>query len=423
MAEPWTLAQLFARRAHEHPERVAVVATAGRPLTYTQLDRQATALAAALTDLGIGAGDRMAINLPNGAEWLVALLAAAKLGAVVVPLSLRLNVHELKYQLRHAEVSCVVTIERHDDVDFLQRVRAAPRRVARPAVRGHGRRRRVVVRRSDLPVRRSALEGHGADGAHAVASRDDEDLALLYTSGTMGKPKGVRLSHRGVLETAVQTAAALECDPTDRVLAAVPLFASFGFSVAVGVLVVGATLVMQPDFEAGEMLRLIERERVTVLQGVPTMFHLLMREPGFDPARLRAAGLRSGIIAGSPVSEELVRRIRRWCDVQVAYGLTETGPAVTITRFTDSIEKRGSTVGRPLPGVELRGGGPAHGCAARPAEAVGEIAVRGPGLMRGYARMPAETARSFTPDGFFLTGDSASSTRKGISGSSGGERR
>jgi fatty-acyl-CoA synthase len=349
MAENWTLAQIVARRAHEHPERLAVVAANGRTITYGQLDARAAAMAAALSELGIGAGDRIAVNMPNCPEWTIALVASAKLGAVVVPVSPRLNFHELKYQLRHAEVSCAFTAERVDGIDFLQVFE------------------QLITELPDLQY---------------LVTVGDEDL--WYDD---------------------RTGEAIEIEPSDRVFAAVPIFAAFGFSVAVGVLASGATLVLQPEFEAAEALKLMTRERVTVLHGVPTMFHLLMREPGFDGARLRAAGLRTGIIAGSPVSEDLVRRIRKWCDVQVAYGLTETGPAVTITRFADPADKRASTVGRPLPGVEVMAVDVLTGQLHGPAEAVGEIAVRGPGVMLGYARMPGETARSFTPEGFFLTGD------------------
>jgi fatty-acyl-CoA synthase len=127
-----------------------------------------------------------------------------------------------------------------------------------------------------------------------------------------------------------------------------------------------------------------------------------MREPSFDPARF--PHLRTGIIAGGPVRAELVRRVRKWCDVQIAYGLTETGPTVSVTRFADPPEKRLTTVGRPLPGVEVKAVDFVTGALHGP-EAVGEIAVRGSNVMRGYARMPGETARSFTPEGFFLTGD------------------
>jgi fatty-acyl-CoA synthase len=405
MAENWTLAQIVARRAHEHPERLAVVGANGRTITYGQLDARAAAMAAALSELGIGAGDRIAVNMPNCPEWTIALVASAKLGAVVVPVSPRLNFHELKYQLRHAEVSCAFTAERVDGIDFLQVFEQLITEL--PDLQYL-----VTVGDEDLwyddrifQFEDLLSKGEGRPVPAAAGVGDDADFAVLYTSGTTGKPKGVRLGHRGVVETALRTGEAIEIEPSDRVFAAVPIFAVFGFSVAVGVLASGATLVLQPEFEAAEALKLMARERVTVLHGVPTMYHLLMREPGFDGARLRAAGLRTGIIAGSPVSEDLVRRIRKWCDVQVAYGLTETGPTVTITRFADPADKRASTVGRPLPGVQVMAVDVLTGELHGPAEAVGEIAVRGPGVMLGYARMPGETARSFTPEGFFLTGD------------------
>jgi fatty-acyl-CoA synthase len=405
MAENWTLANVFARRAHEHPERPVVVAANGRTITYGQLDARASAMAAALAEFGIGTGDRIAVNLPNCPEWLIALVASAKLGAIVVPVSPRLNFHELKYQLRHAEVSCVFTIERFDGVDFLQIFENIFPEL--PDLQYL-----VTVGEEELwyddrifQFEDLLSKGEGRPVPELRGVHDESDLALLYTSGTMGKPKGVRLSHRGIVETAMRTGEAIEIDPSDRVLASVPLFTIFGFSVAVGVLATGAALVMLPEFEAAEALRLIEREHVTVLHGVPTTYHLLMREPTFDAARLRAAGLRTGIIAGSPVSEELIRRIRRWCDVQLAYGLTETGPTVAVTRFSDPAEKRATTVGRPLPGVEVMAVDVLTGELHGPTEAVGEIAVRGPGVMLGYVRMPTETARSFTPEGFFLTGD------------------
>jgi fatty-acyl-CoA synthase len=116
--------------------------------------------------------------------------------------------------------------------------------------------------------------------------------------------------------------------------------------------------------------------------------------------------VRTGVIAGSPVSDELVRRVRQWNDVQIAYGLTETGPLVSITRFDDPPDQRERTVGRPVPGVEVKVVDVASGALHGP-EAVGELAVKGPNVMSGYHRMPRETERSFSPEGFFLTGDLA----------------
>src|SRR5688500_17970883 len=119
MANLWTLAQVFRRSAREHPERTLAVAGGSRQ-TYAQFDARSSALAAAMSELGIGAGDRSAIILPNRPEWIGSLLACAKLGAIVVPVNPRLNYHELKYQLRHAEVSAAVTAEQYDGIDFLQ---------------------------------------------------------------------------------------------------------------------------------------------------------------------------------------------------------------------------------------------------------------------------------------------------------------
>ncbi len=401
MATSWSLASLFAQRARVHPDRPLAV-VGGRSWSYGQIDQQAAALAAGLAELGLGADDRLAVNLPNGVEWIVAVLAAARLGAVVVPVGPHLSHLDLRYQLRHAEASAVVTIEQWGGVDYLQRFEDLLGDL--PDLQYV-----ITVGDEDLWYDDRIFQyedvisrGAGRPVPPQEAMDDARDLAVMYTSGTMGKPKGVQLSHRALVENAVRTVEVLGMSPEDRVLALVPFFASFGFSMMVGTLAAGATLVLLPTFEAADALDLLEAERVSVLHGVPTQFHLLQREVAFDPSRLRT--VRTGLLAGSAVSEELVRRVRRWCDVVVAYGLTETGPTVTLTRAGDPEELRVSSVGRPLPGVEVMAVDLMTGVLHGP-EAVGEIAVRGPNLMRGYLRMPAETAKVLTPEGFFLTGD------------------
>lgn len=400
MAVSWSLAPLIAQHAREHPARV--LATNGeRTWTYRDVDTDATALATALAELGLGAGDRIAVHLPNGIEWIIATLAAARLGAVVVPVSPRLSVHDLRYQLRHAEASAVVTVEQWNGIDFLQRFEE---------LLGELPDLQYVVSvgdenpwYDDRVFQFAALVEKGAGRTPTVATpADDVDLAVMYTAGTMEKPKGVQLTHRAVVENAARTNEVLALGENDRVLSAMPFSSVFGFSAMIGTMVAGATLELQPVFDAADALARIARSGVTVLHGIPTQYHLLMREEAFDPSRLTS--LRTGLMAGSAVAEALVRKVRRWCDVLVAYGLTETGAVVTITRPTDSDATRRETVGRPLSGVEVMAAdlmtGQLHG-----PEAVGEIAVRGPGLMRGYLRMPTETARVHTSDGFFLTGD------------------
>ncbi len=402
------LALCLGERVREHPDRECVV-FGERRLSYADVDDQATALAGAFRDLGVAAGDRIAVDLPNWPEWIVGLLAAAKLDAVFVPLNPGVSDHELKYQLRHAEAKLVMVPESvpqdsaagSDDLElFDELLRELPDlqhvvTVGRGDVWQDG----PIVGFHDL-VRR----GRRREVAIAAGDPATTPLGLLYTSGTMGKPKGVVLSHQNLVWTACRTAEALRQTGGDRVLVAVPVFTIFGMHVAVTALVTGGTLVLQGYFEPGETLDLIERERVTMCHGVPTIFQLLMRHRSFGGRNLST--VRTGIVAGSPVSEDLVQRIRQWNDVQIAYGLTETGPTVTVTRFDDPREKRDRTVGRPLEGVEVRvvdlRSADLHG-----PEAVGELAVKGPNVMSGYHRMPAETRRSFTAEGFFRTGDLA----------------
>ena len=251
MANLWTLAQVFRRSAREHPDHTLVVAGGSRS-SYAQVDARSSSLAAAMAELGIGSGDRVAIILPNRPEWIVTLLACAKLGATVVPVNPRLNYHELKYQLRHAEVSAAFTAEQYDGIDFLQYFED------------------VIAELPDLQYLVTVGEeelwyddrifrfddlvssGEGRRIPEPSSAGDDSDLALLYTSGTMGKPKGVRLSHRAIVETAVLTGDAIALSAADRVLVALPLFTIFGFGVVAGAVAVGATLVLQEEVDARE---------------------------------------------------------------------------------------------------------------------------------------------------------------------------
>ncbi len=395
------LAELFQERVRFHPEREFVV-IGGQRLSYGQVDGMAAGLAASLSELGLARGNRMAIDLPNWPEWIVALLAGARLGVTLVPLDPTLGFHELKYQLRHSEVSAAVIAETYAGQDFLELYDELMPEL--PDLH-----HLVTVGKEDLwyDDRVFQFEDLVAKGRWRDRPFGEDDptatpLAILYTSGTMGKPKGVVLSHRNLVETAILTGEALELGPAERVLAAVPFFTVFGASVVVGTLAYGGTLILQPRFSATTALDLIERERVTVCHGVPTMFQLLQRDSSFP--RRNLSSVRTGIIAGSAVSGDLVRRIRRWCDVQIAYGLTETGPTVSVTRFGDPAEKRTESVGRPLPGVEVKVVDLVTGALHGP-EAVGELAVKGANIMLGYHRMPGETTRSLTPEGYFLTGD------------------
>jgi fatty-acyl-CoA synthase len=209
MATSWSLAPLIEQRARQHPERPLAV-VGDRTWSYGHVDTQASSLAAALSELGLGVGDRIAVNLPNGIEWIIALLAAAKLGAVVVPVSPQLSSHDLRYQLRHAEASAVVTIERWGGVDYLQRFED---------LLGDLPDLQYVVTVGDEDLwyddwifQFEDLIERPVAGAGVGCRTDTQDLAVVYTSGTMGSQRACG-SHHALVENAVRTAEVLELSP------------------------------------------------------------------------------------------------------------------------------------------------------------------------------------------------------------------
>jgi acyl-CoA synthetase (AMP-forming)/AMP-acid ligase II len=398
-----SVAQVLEERAEEQPDRVFLV-FGDRRLTYRQVNTRADALAAALHELGIERGDRIALDLPNWPEFVLSMFAAAKLGAVIVPLNPRYTVPELQYMLRHSEATVVVCAETFNGVDDLQLFESFL--TSLPDLQYL-----VTVGDEDLwyddrIYQFEDLESSGAGRAvPAVEVNPAEDtFAILYTSGTMGKPKGVALTHENLLLTAAATAEALELTLNDTIFGVATVFHVFGLGPGVlGTLLAGAGLVLQEQFDPAAALDLIERHRVTVHYGVPTVYITEMREN--ESAKRDLSSLRAGIVAGAPIGDEMVRRIRaELCpNLCVAYSLTETASTVAMTRVDDPEDKAVFTVGRPLPGSELRildlDG------TILPDESLGEVAIRGKGVMKGYYRQPGETAQSFDEDGYFLTGD------------------
>jgi fatty-acyl-CoA synthase len=380
------------------------VALGERVYSYGQVEAHSTALAAALFELGIEKGDRVALNLPNWPEFVVSMMAAAKLGAVIVPLNPKYTTPELQYMLRHSESVACITAENWQGVDYLARFEGFL--TSLPDLQYL-----VSVGEEDLWYDDRVYQfedllsaGEGRSFERVRVDPEHDLFAIVYTSGTMGKPKGVSLTHTNLMATALASADALELGGEDVVFGVNTLFNVFGLGPGgIGTTLAGATLVLQQQHQPAEALEIIEREKATVHYGVPTTFITEMREPTRGERDL--SSLRTGIIAGAPVGEELVGRIRRELvpGIHVAYGLTETGSTVAITRRDDPPGKQISTVGSPLPEVEVR----VHDLDGTllPVESVGELAIRGPGVMAGYYRQPGETRNVLTDDGFFMTGD------------------
>jgi fatty-acyl-CoA synthase len=398
-----SVAESLARRVAGDPERPFLVLR-NRRLTYREVDERATSLAAALSELGIEAGDRVALNLPNWPEFVIAMFAAAKLGAVIVPINPKHTRAELQYMLRHSESAVMVSAEVLGDVDYLERFESLL--ASLPELQYM-----VAVGEQDLWYDDRVYQfddllssGEGRTPPPVEIDPERDTFAIVYTSGTTGKPKGVALSHRNVLAPAAGLADVLALGEEDVVFGVTSLFNVFGLGPGVlGTLVAGGTLVLDDECDPAGALEVMEREGVTCHHGVPTTFIREMQERGLADRDL--SRLRTGVIAGAPIPDGLVERVAAELvpDIRVAYGLTEAGSAIAVTREDDPRGKRTATVGRPLDDVQVRvidmDG------TVLPVESIGEIALKGPGVMDGYYRQPGETAQSFTEDGFLLTGD------------------
>lgn len=399
----FSVASTLATRATSDPGRVYLRTRTGDD-TYAEIDGQSDALAASLAGLGVEAGDRVAIILPACSEFVVALFAAAKLGAVVVPLNPRLSSTEVQYSLRHSEAVCAVTVERAYGIDFLQLFEELI--VHLPDLQYL-----VTVGEEDLWYDDRIYQfedlisaGGGRDYPAAEVTPETDPFAIVYTSGTTGKPKGVELTHTNLLSVSAGTAEAMGLTAEDRVVGVGTLYTAFGLGPGLlATALVGASIILEDEPDAGCVLDHVERHRATVHHGVPTHFVSALMEQGERPRDL--SSLRIAVAAGAPVSDTLVRQVREELGptMLVAYSLTEASSTVCMARPEDPDGKRSQTVGRPLPGTDVRILGDDGG--VLPVESLGEIAVKGPGVMRGYHRQPRVTAGAFDREGFLLTGD------------------
>jgi fatty-acyl-CoA synthase len=344
--------------------------------------------------------------MTNRPEWLLVDFAVTMLGATLVPISTWSRPRELEYVLAHCGVSTLITIPRLGAQRFLDAVgeMGGPGSARLPDLR------RVVVAGDERAAGVTVLDELGDLGRDVPDAEIDaaqravtpEDVAcILYTSGTTSTPKGVQLRHGGLIENMWNIGERQHLTPADRMWMGISLFWSFGCANAlVAVMSHGGTLVLQEQLDAGEALALIERERCTVYYGTPNIALALTEHP--DRPRRDLSSLRTGAAIGPPAAMQMVMDLgaREICNV---YGLTECYGNCTVTDAHDPAEVRRTTVGYPLPGMELRVVDRESRRPLPPGE-TGEILVRGL-LTPGYYRDPEKNAASFDGDGFLLTGD------------------
>ncbi|MBI1734590.1 MAG: AMP-binding protein [Candidatus Rokubacteria bacterium] len=396
-----TLPDLLDEMAARHPDREAVVGGDER-LTYAEYRTRVRQLAKGLHRLGVRRGDKVALLMENRTEWLLTDFAVQLLGATLVAVSTWSRRRELGYVLRHSDASTLVTTDRFRGQDYLAMLDEIGRdrlpglrRVV--ALGAHG---RDVTPFDELCELGARVPDAVIDACQRAVTPDDVAY-ILYTSGTTSTPKGVQLRHRGLVENMFAIGERQHLTPDDRLWMGISLFWGFGCENALlAVMTHGGAVVLQAEFDAGEALALLERERCTVYYGTPNMALALWEHP--DRPRRDLSSLRTGAAIGSPPAMQMVMDLgaREICNV---YGLTECYGNATVTDAHDPVEVRLHTVGRPLPGMQLRIVDPATR-RALPRGEVGEILIRGH-VTPGYYKDAEQNATAFDAGGWFLSGD------------------
>lgn len=415
-----TVGTLLSCLAKMLPEREALVYShSGQRWTFRALEDEVRLVARGLVAHGVQPGDRVAVWATNVPEWIVLQFALAKIGAILVTVNTALRGHEIEYLLRQSETSTLITIAGFRSVNYLAELRAigamGPDHIRRERLPHL---QRVVFVGTDCPgdlIPYQNLHAAATDVPEAAldalesAIAVDDVINMQFTSGTTGFPKGVMLSSRNILNNGYWLGEGLGFTPDDRLCLCVPLFHCFGCVIGVlGAYTHGACLCAVEWFDPRRVLETIERERCTALYGVPTMFLAELEVPDFE--RFDLSSLRTGIMAGALCPEPLMRKVidkMHLPEMTIAYGLTETSPGLTQTPRDASLEERTQTVGRVLPETEVRIVDPATGDDVAPGER-GELWARGYMVMRGYYKMPEQTAAAITPDGWLRSGDQAS---------------
>jgi long-chain acyl-CoA synthetase len=371
-----------------YPEKESIV-FGGDPITYAQLYEQASRLSSALKETAnLQKGDRVALFLPNRPEFVISYYAAMAVGAIAVSLNVLLKHDEVKFILNDSEAKILITSGRLlAQVPDVNDTPALKKIVCIDNAEGSG-----VIAIDSLLAR-------AAVAAAAVDLGQDEGAAILYTSGTTGKPKGALLSHGNLLSNIAATIYHTQMSANDRLICYLPLFHCFGQNFIMNAAInCGATLVLHERFQPDEILDSLKSNRVSMFFGVPPVFLRFLAvaniEEHFRPVRYC-------FTAAAPMPVTVARQWREKVGqiIYEGYGLTETSPFAS---YNHDVHYREGSVGTPIEHVEMKVLDPEG--RELPSGEQGEIAIKGPNVMLGYFRRPEETAEVIR-DGWFLTGD------------------
>ena len=426
-----TMGDVLDRQAERFADRDALVnVETGQRYSYSEFRDEVDRVARGLMALGIQRGQHVGIWATNYSEWVLTQFATAKIGAVMVNVNPAYRTHELAYLLQQSEANALILIGRFRNSSYVEMLNEVVPEI-REATPGE-------LRSARFPYLRHVVHipSH-ADGADAetppgmwswegmvarhvevtpeamverqAGCRPDDPVNIQYTSGTTGNPKGAMLTHHNLVANAVYVGDCIELTEVDRLCIPVPFYHCFGCVMGnLGCITHGSAIVIASEhFDALKTLQAVEQERCTALYGVPTMFIGQLDHPDFDS--FDVSSLRTGIMAGSPCPIEVMRQVidRMGADqMTIAYGQTEHSPVITQTLVSDSIERRVSTVGAVLPGVEARIADPETGEILGPG-VQGELQARSSMVMLGYYNLPEATASAIDVEGWLHTGDLA----------------
>jgi long-chain acyl-CoA synthetase len=353
-------------------------------LTYAELDDATARVAGLLRARGIDAGDRVGIMLPNVPQFAVTYYGVLRAGGTVVPMNVLLKEREVAFYLGDPEAKLVFAWH-----EFADAARAGAQEAGAEC---------ILVE----PAEFQSLVA-GVEPVSDVAQRSGEDTAvILYTSGTTGKPKGAELTHANLATNVEVMLGVFSIEDDDVVLGALPLFHSFGQTCGLNAaLSAAACLTLVPRFDPQKVLETIERDRVTVFEGVPTMYAALLP----DRERFDVSTLRLCVSGGAALPVEVLRGFEKafGCVVLEGYGLSETSPVASFNH--PDRERKPGSIGIPIKGVEMKVVD--NDRKDVPQGEVGEIAIRGHNVMKGYWNRPEATDEAIDADGWFYTGDMA----------------
>jgi long-chain acyl-CoA synthetase len=386
-----SLADLLIHSAADGPRRVAIKLD-NDCLSYEGLDLAAARVAGLLRAKGVRAGDRVGIMLPNVPYFPICYYGALRIGATVVPMNVLLKEREVAFYLADSEASMLLAW--HQFADAAHEGSAQTRTEC------------VLVE----PGAFEELLDRCQPDAEFVARRPDDTAVILYTSGTTGAPKGAELTHENLLRNVEAAVDLFGLDESSVTLGCLPFFHSFGQTCALNATIsAGGSLTLIPRFDGGKALEILARDRVTVFEGVPTMYAAMLNDPAAENTDTSALKLCVSGGAAMPVEVMHAFEQRFGCQILEGYGLSETSPVASFNR-RDRQRKPGS-IGVPIEGVEMRiidDGG-----AEVSAGEAGELAIRGHNVMKGYWKREPETAAAIDADGWFRTGDIAKADADG----------